>query len=172
MVRCCRGIWLAFKKLIVRCLVNRAGMQKNRLLCCRKCNGEKYMCKKEIWQNIFTSQECCCCIMFTQVLLQRGSLRKVSLINASLFLPTSILYGQNERLSSVKYLLGLFNNLLDLCKRYYARIDEKQNFIAHFTNFVCLYSCRLTRTQFSLYQRTSYLGILSKNSISVFFFAN
>ena len=43
------------------------------------------------------------------------------------FLSTSILYGQNERLSSVKYLLGLFNNLLDLCKRYYAWIDEKQN---------------------------------------------
>jgi len=55
MVRCCRGIWLAFKKLIVRCLVNRARMQKNHLLCCRKCNGEKYMSKKEILQNNFAS---------------------------------------------------------------------------------------------------------------------
>lgn len=58
MVRCCRGIWLGFKKLIIRCLVNRAGMQKNHLLCCRKCNGEKYMSKKEILQNNFTSYEC------------------------------------------------------------------------------------------------------------------
>ena len=58
MVRCCRGIWLGFKKLIIRCLVNRAGMQKNHLLCCRKCNGEKSMSKKEILQNNFTSYEC------------------------------------------------------------------------------------------------------------------
>ena len=55
MVSCCRGICLAFKKLTVRCLVNRAGMQKQHLLCCRKCNGEKYMSKKKILQNNFAS---------------------------------------------------------------------------------------------------------------------
>lgn len=171
MVRCCGGICLAFKKLMVRCLVNRAGMQKQHLLCCRKCNGEKYMSIKKILQNNFASQECSLLPYHVYLApLTKRFFAKGQFNKCKLFSIHEQINDQNERLSSVKYLLGLFNNLLDLCKRYYAWFDEKRNFIRHFTNFVCLYSCRLTRTQFSIYQRASYLGILSKNHIKRHFF--